>query len=278
METRRFGSTGLDVAVIGQGTWQVRDHGRAQFALEKGIQAGMTHIDTAELYTGSEETLAPVIAGRRKEVFLVSKVLPAHASYDGTLAACDASLERLGTDYLDVYLLHWWQQRAAPAECMRAMGDLIDAGKIRHAGVSNFSVPMMEQAMECLSPRELACNQVLYHLWARDIEVDVLPFCQSKGIALVGYTPFGPGGIPLPSEPEGKVLAEVAGRNNRTPRQTALRFLTRDSQMFTIPKAEQIDHVLENSGGAGWVLPGEDIQALEEAFPVPEEVDGVPTL
>lgn len=278
VEARVFGKTGVKVPVIGQGTWQIRDPESAQRALRRGIELGMTHIDTAELYTGSEETLAPVIEGRRDDLFLVSKVLPSHADYDGTIAACEKSLKRLQTDHLDVYLLHWWHERRAPAECMRAMGDLIDQGKIRHAGVSNFSVPMMEQAMEALSPREIACNQVLYHLWARDVEVDVLPFCQRHDIALVAYTPFGPGPFPQPDTREGRILAEVAGRNRRTPRQTALRFLTRDDQMFTIPKAERIEHVEENAGGSGWLLPGDDVRMLEEAFPVPEEVEGVPTL
>src|SRR2546425_9595484 len=138
MLEREFGSTGVKVPVIGQGTWQMRRNGLE--ALRAGIELGMTHIDTAEMYTGSEEVVAEAIRGIRKNIFLVSKVLPSNASYKGTLRACDASLKRLKTDYLDVYLLHWWSDSHPITETMRAMEELAAAGKILHIGVSNLDV------------------------------------------------------------------------------------------------------------------------------------------
>lgn len=276
MESRTFGPTGVTVPVIGQGTWKIRDPASAQEAIARGHDLGMTHIDTAELYTGSEEVLRPVLEDRRDEVFLVSKVLPSHASYEGTLASCRASLDRLGTDHLDVYLLHWWHERRAPEECMRAMGTLIDEGRIRWAGVSNFSVQMMEQAMEALSPHEMACNQVMYHLWERSIEADLVPYCRDKGIAVVGYTPFGPR-FPRPDEPEGRLLQEIGDKHGKTPRQVALRFLTREEPLFAIPKAEQVAHVEENAGGAGWRLDDEDLERIDLAFALPEGPRSLPT-
>ena len=267
MQRRPFGPTGVHVPVIGQGTWQVRDFRAGAEALRVGLELGMTHIDTAELYRGSEEMIAPVIAGRREEVFLVSKVLPRHASYEGTLAACEASLRRLGTDHLDVYLLHWNGGAHPVSETMRAMGELIDRGLIRHAGVSNFDVEELEEAKSALGRHRLACNQVLYHLEDRGIESDVLPWCRKNRVAVVGYSPFGStGGFPGAATKEGKVLHDVARELGRSTRQVALAFLTRDPAVFAIPKAEKVEHVRDNAGGA-FALPEDALRRLDEAFP-----------
>lgn len=264
---RPFGSTGVQVPVIGQGTWQLRDHAAAAKTLREGLDLGLTHIDTAELYRGSEATLAPVIAGRRNDLFLVSKVLPRNASYEGTLRACEASLERLGTDHLDVYLLHWHDGTHPIAETMRAMGELIDRGSIRFAGVSNFDVEELEEAKSALGKHRLACDQVLYHLQERGIESDVLPWCKRNGVALVGYSPFGSTrGFPSPTSSGGKVLEEIGRALGKTPRQVALAFLTREAPLFTIPKAEKVEHVRDNAGGA-FALPREAMEKIEEAFP-----------
>lgn len=268
MIRRPFGPTGVEVPIIGQGTWQLRDKGAAADALRVGIDLGMTHVDTAELYTGSEATIAPVIAGRRGDVFLVSKVLPHHASYEGTLRACEASLERLGTDHLDVYLQHWTDGSFPISETMRAMGELIDRGSVRWAGVSNFDVDELEGAKAALGRHRLACNQVLYHLQERGIESDVLPWCKRNGVALVGYSPFGStNGFPSPTSKGGRVLASVARRLGKTPRQVALAFLTREAPLFTIPKAEKVEHVRENADGA-FALPKDAIEELDAAFPM----------
>lgn len=254
--------------VIGQGTWQIRDARAAGEALRVGLDLGMTHIDTAELYRGSEQVIAPVIAATRDQVFLVSKVLPHHASHAGTIKACEASLARLGTDRLDVYLQHWTDGSFPVSETMRAMGELIDRGLIRWAGVSNFDVEELEEAKSALGKHRLACNQVLYHLGARGVESDVLPWCRRNGVALVGYSPFGStNGFPSPTSKGGKVLGGIAARVGKTPRQVALAFLTRDPVCFTIPKAEKVEHVKENAGG-DFSLPKDAIEELEGAFPM----------
>lgn len=269
MLTRPFGWTGVEVPVIGQGTWQLRDKRRAAEALRVGLDLGMTHVDTAELYTGSEQVVREALAGRgRGEVFLVSKVLPRHASHKGTLEACARSLERLGTDHLDAYLLHWNSGERPIAETMRALAELADAGKTRFVGVSNFDVDELEEAKAALGKHRLACNQVLYHLEERGIESDILPWCKRNGVAVVGYSPFGSThGFPSPRSEGGKVLAAVAERLGKTPRQVALAFLTRDPSVFAIPKAEDPQHVRDNAGGA-FELPRDAVEELDRAFPM----------
>lgn len=268
MRKRPFGHTGVQVPVIGQGTWQLRDKKAAADALRVGLDLGMTHVDTAELYTGSEQAIAPVIRDRRDEVFLVSKVLPRNATYKGTLEACRRSLERLGTDRLDVYLLHWRTDEHPLEDCMRALGELVDQGLTRFVGVSNFDVPDLEMAKSHLGRHRLAENQVLYHLGARGIEADVVPWCKRNGVAVVGYSPFGStGGFPSPRTPGGKVLEDVARRLGKTPRQVALAFLTRDPGVFAIPKAEKAEHVRDNAGG-DLDLPTDAVAEIDAAFPM----------
>lgn len=273
VERRPFGGTGQLVSTIGQGTWQLRDARRAAQALRLGLELGMTHLDTAELYRGSEEVLREAVRGfPRQELWLVSKVLPRNASYEGTLRACDASLRRLGTPTLDAYLLHWWEPSVRVEDTMRAMGELIDAGKVRFAGVSNLGIEELEVAQDALGERHrVVCDQVLYHLGERGVEHELLPYCAQRGIAVVAYSPYGAGagGFPRPGSPGYRVLAEVGKAHGKTPRQVALRFLTRHASVFTIPKSEEPEHVRENAGGAGWGLRDEDVQALEAAFPLP---------
>jgi diketogulonate reductase-like aldo/keto reductase len=195
--TRSFGPPGargpVEVPVIGQGTWKMGSLGaRADEvrALRRGMELGLLHIDTAEMYGNglAEEAIAQAIAQAgipRDRLFLVSKVLPQHATYQGTIAACEASLRRLGTDYLDVYLLHWRGRHPLP-ETLRALEDLVDAGKIRALGVSNFDVDDLEEARRHLTRHPIACNQVLYHLEERHVELALLPYCAGHEIALVG--------------------------------------------------------------------------------------------
>jgi diketogulonate reductase-like aldo/keto reductase len=243
---------------------------RAVETLRAGLDLGMTHIDTAEMYGNgrSEELVGEAIAGRREEVFLVSKVLPSNASYQGTLRACERSLRRLNTDYLDLYLLHW-RGHYRLSETMRAMEELVHAGKVRFIGVSNFDTPDVREAQAALSGVRLACNQVLYHLGDRGIERKLIPYCQSQGIAVVGYSPFGHGDFPAPQSREGKALAEAGRRLGKTPRQVALNFLTRLDGVFTIPKASRPEHMRENAGGAGWTLSPEEQEIVDRAMPAP---------
>ena len=275
MEKKTFGWTGVEVPVIGQGTWMIEGppagERRAVEALRVGLDVGLTHVDTAEMYGGgrAEELVGKAIRGRRGEVFLVSKVLPSNAGFDGTLKACERSLKRLGTDVLDLYLLHW-KSRHPIAETMRAMERLIDGGQVRYCGVSNFDVKQVKQAQAALRNHRLASNQVLYHLRERGIERKLIPYCAEQGIAVVAYTPFGRERYPAPDSAGGKALAKVAKRNGRTPRQVILNFVTRFPNVFTIPKAARVEHTRENAGGAGWSLPAEDVAAIDRAFPAPE--------
>jgi diketogulonate reductase-like aldo/keto reductase len=274
MHKRNFGWTGVKVAVIGMGTWMIEGpqevESRAIAALRTGLDLGLTHIDTAEMYGNGrvEELVAEAINDRREEVFLASKVLPSNASYKGTLRACKQSLKQLNTDWLDLYLLHWPGSYPV-GETMRAMEKLVDDGSIRFIGVSNFDVDQLDAAENALSKHRLACNQVLYHLGYRGIERHILPYCAKRGIAVVGYSPFGHGSFPPPESNGGRLLAEIGKRHGRTPRQVALNFLTRHPTIFTIPKASRPEYVQENSGGAGWELTADDLIAIDRAFPAP---------
>jgi len=281
MQSRPFGPTGIDVAVIGQGTWQLRDPKAAAAALQLGLDLGMTHIDTAELYRGSEEVVAQVLPGRRPHVFLVSKVLPSNASYRGTLAACDASLGRLGTDHLDVYLLHWTNGQHPVEDTFRAMGELADDGKVRFVGVSNHEVHEVEAAQAALGRKHrIVCNQVYYDLEHRHLETVLLPYARRHSMAVVGYSPFGSGRgtLPGPRTPGGRVLAQVAQRHGATLHQVVLNFLARDPNVFLIPKAEQEEHVRANAQALGFALAKDEVAAIDAAFPVPARAAQLPTL
>ncbi|MEO8593144.1 MAG: aldo/keto reductase [Candidatus Solibacter sp.] len=272
--TRAFGWTGAQVPIVGQGTWEIEGAAdaerRAIEALRAGLDLGMTHVDTAEMYGSgrAEELTGKAIAGRRDEVFLASKVLPGNASFDGTLRSCEQSLRRLGTDHLDLYLLHWEGSHPI-GETMRAMEKLIDDGFIRFAGVSNFDTAPLRQAQVAMRHHKLACNQVLYHVAERGIERRLIPYCQSEGIAVVAYTPFGQGKFPRPDSKGGKVLADIAARHGKTVRQVILNFLTRLEGVFTIPKASRAEHTKENAGAMEWNLMAEDMAAIDAAFPAP---------
>jgi diketogulonate reductase-like aldo/keto reductase len=271
MRYRDFGPTGRQVAVIGQGTWNLErgSRGEAVEALRQGLDAGMTHIDTAEMYGGGrvEEMVGEAIAGRRDEVFLVSKVLPQNASRRGVVQACERSLAHLRTDRLDVYLLHW-PSRYPLEDTFAAFEDLAQAGKIDAWGVSNFDVEDLERAVGIAGPRKIACNQVLYHLEERAIEHAVLPFCERHGIAVVAYSPFGSGRFPSPRSRGGQVLAEIAEARGATPHQIALAFLTRRSSLFAIPKASQSRHALDNAAAGDLELTADEIVRLDDAFPI----------
>ncbi|HJU85367.1 MAG TPA: aldo/keto reductase [Nitrososphaeraceae archaeon] len=276
MLKRKFGWTDVEVSLIGQGTWMIEgDLGTDRLSVEAlrlGLDFGLTHIDTAEMYGNghAEELVAKAITGRREEVFLVSKVLPSNASYEGTLRACKRSLKRLKTDWLDLYLLHWPSSSIPIGETMRAMEKLVAEGLVRFIGVSNFDVEELKEAENSLRNERITCNQVLYHLGYRGIERRLLPYCAEHGIAVVGYSPFGHGNFPSPQSAGGRVLAEIAKRHNRTPRQVALNFLTRHRCIFTIPKTRSAERARENSGGVGWELTEEDISAINQVFPVPD--------
>jgi diketogulonate reductase-like aldo/keto reductase len=281
MRTAPLGWTGVQVPVIGQGTWNLERDDRAQAiaALRAGLDAGMTHIDTAEMYgSGSvEELVAEAIEGRRDDVFLASKVLPRNASFKGVLRACEASLKRLRTDRLDLYLLHWPGDQ--PLEgTIAAFEQLTRDGKIRFFGVSNFDAEELEETVAIAGTDRIVCNQVLYHLRERTIEHAVVPACRQHDVAVVGYSPFGSGNFPAADSPGGRVLAEIAQAHGATPRQVALAFLVREPGTFVIPKAAQPAHAVEDAGAGDLVLIADDVQRLERAFPRGRARRGVATL
>jgi diketogulonate reductase-like aldo/keto reductase len=265
MEQRPFGKSPARVPIIGQGTWWLERADRAQAiaALRRGLDLGMTHIDTAEMYGSGtvEEIVGEAIAGRRDEVFLVSKVLPQNASRQGTIKACEHSLRRLRTDRLDCYLLHWPGSHPL-ADTIIAFEQLARDGKVRSWGVSNFDEEEMEEAVRLAGAGRVACNQVLYHLGERAIEHYVLPACERHGAAMVGYSPFGSGHFRTH-----RVLNEIARERGATPRQLTLAFLTRHPLMFAIPKAARIPHVEENAAAGTLKLTTEEIGRIDAALP-----------
>ena len=269
MELRRFGRTNGRVAAIGQGTWYIDrgDRAAAVAALRLGLDLGMNHIDTAELYGAAENIVGEAIAGRRDEVFLVSKVLPQNASRRGTIAACHRSLARLGTEWLDCYLLHWRGDYPLE-ETFEAFEELQGEGKIRSWGVSNFDVADLAEAWRIAGDHGLVCNQVLYHLKERAIEHAVLPWCEEHGVAVVGYAPFGHGDFPDSQTAQGRLLQAIADAHGATPRQVALRFLVRRPSLFTIPKAARPQHARENAGAGDLHLTRAELELIDRAFPL----------
>ena len=268
MKHKKFGTTGHDVSIVGQGTWYLDrgDRKQAVAALRRGIDLGMTHIDTAEMYGDAELVIAEAIAGRRDETYLVSKVLPSNASRRGTITACERSLSRLKTDRLDCYLLHW--RGSYPlAETVGAFEQLVSAGKIRSWGVSNFDADDLDELLDVAGRGKIACNQVLYHLQERAIEHGVIPWCAKHGVAVVAYSPFGHNDFPKANSKGGEVLQMIAKRHGATARQVALAFLARETNVFTIPKASSAEHAAENAAAGDLALSGDDSAALDKAFP-----------
>jgi diketogulonate reductase-like aldo/keto reductase len=281
MQQRSWDSTRHQIPVIGQGTWNLEEASRraAVATLRRGLDLGMTHIDTAEMYGAgeAERMVGEAIAGRRDEVFLVSKVLPQNASRAGTRTACERSLTRLGTDRLDCYLLHW-RGRYALEETVAGFEDLLRTGLIHSWGVSNFDVDDLEELQGLAGGTACACNQVLYNLEERAIEHGVLPWCERHRITVTAYSPFGHGRFPSPQSTRGRVLADVAAAHAATPRQVALAFLTRRPSVVAIPKASTIAHTEENAAAGDLQLTESEIHSIDAAFPLGSRPQVLPTL
>ena len=279
MRTQKFGTDGPDVSVIGQGTWYLDrgDRKSAVAALQRGIDLGMTHIDTAEMYGDAELVIADAIAGKRDGLFLVSKVLPSNASRRGTITACERSLKRLKTDRLDCYLLHW--RGSYPLQdTVAAFDELIAAGKIRSWGVSNFDADDLNELLAVAGKGKIACNQVLYHLQERAIEHAVIPWCEKHGTAVVAYSPFGHNDFPSSRSKAGELLQTIADAHKATARQVALGFLTRSPSVFAIPKASSAEHAADNAAAGKLKLSESEIAALDNAFPRGPKPRGLPML
>ena len=257
------------VPALGQGTWYLgEDPKRRKKELESlrlGLDLGMTLIDTAEMYAegAAEGLVGEAITGRRDEVFLVSKVLPMNATRRGTVAACEASLRRLRTDRLDLYLLHW-RGDIALEETLAGFAALVRAGKIRYWGVSNFDAPDMKQLVRTKGGPAVATDQVLYNLVRRGIEFDLLPWCRRRKIPIMAYSPIEQGRMLHRAE-----LRRIAARRGATPAQVALAWLLRQEGIVAIPKAGTPEHVRENRAALDLVLENEDLAELDRAFPPP---------
>jgi diketogulonate reductase-like aldo/keto reductase len=263
--------SGESVPALGQGTWGMgedrREHANEVAALRLGLDLGMNLIDTAEMYGdgGAEKVVAAAIAGRRDEVFLVSKVLPEHATRRGTIAACERSLKRLETDRIDLYLLHWRVGDVDLAEVVEAFTTLTGAGKIRHWGVSNFDVDDMEELGELANGAAVAANQVMYNLNRRGIEHDLVPWCRRRRIPIMAYSPLDQGKLARSRE-----LGRFAQRLGTGPSRLALAWLVRQKGIIAIPKSASPDHVRENFAALEVQLGNHDLAELDRAFPPPK--------
>lgn len=264
-----MGKGGPAVPLIGQGTWKLDNapRDRAIEALRRGLDLGMTHIDTAEAYGDGavEETVAEAIGDRRDQVYLVSKVWPTNATRQGTIASCEASLRRLGTDRLDLYLLHHPSTHPLD-ETLAAFEQLVEQGKILRWGVSNFHAPQLREVIKKAGPGKVACNQMQYHLLERYVESEIQPLCEAHGVSLVAYSPFGDGNFPRPSSDEGRVLVEIGEAHGISAHAVALAFLARRDGVLTIPRATTLAHLDENVRG-DVQLTEEQCARIDQAFP-----------
>ena len=268
--------TGERVAALGQGTWRMgEERSRAAeeaAALRLGLDLGLTLIDTAEMYGegGAETIVAEAIAGRRDDVFLVSKVYPHNATRAGVRAACERSLQRLKTDRIDLYLLHW--PGAVPLEeTVAGFADLQEAGKIRHFGVSNFDTRLMEQLWGVQGGAACAANQVLYSLVRREVEWSLLPWSRGRSVPLMAYSPVGQGRLTAHA-----ALRAVAARHSATAMQVALAWLLRHDHVIVIPKATRPAHVRENAAAPALHLTPEDLATLDAGYPPPTRPVSLP--
>lgn len=277
MEVKTLGTTGVQIPVLGLGTWGMggltnSNSGNDEFdiqAIRLGLELGMRFVDTAEMYGRghSEEVVAEAIKDQRESIFLATKISGGHLAYDDVIRSCDASLKRLQTRYLDLYQIHWPNTRIPLSETMKAMERLVNEGKVRHIGVSNFSVRQLNEAQEALSKTRVVSNQVEYSLTDRSIERDLLPFSEKEKITIIAYSPLARGQIS--SQVHGdrwKVLDQIAKITHKTRSQVALNWLLLKPTVVAIPKASNLDHVRENAGSVGWSLSEEQEERLNEAF------------
>jgi diketogulonate reductase-like aldo/keto reductase len=280
LERKSLGKTGESVAAIGLGTWNMggrespdyRDDERLIEAIRYAVELGMNHIDTAEMYAAghAEELVGEAVKQfSRDEVFIATKVWPSNLRYEDVIRSCRRSLERLQLKYVDLYMVHWPNPRIPLQETMKAMEKLVKDGLVRYIGVSNFDVELLEEAMNALKREEIVANQVEYSLEAREVERELIPFCERNGITVTAYTPLGKGRIPAEAAsntPRGKILAEMAQRYGKTPVQIALNWVIWRPNVITIPKAARKEHLEENAAAAGWRPTEEDYKRLSAAY------------
>ncbi|HAW49670.1 TPA: aldo/keto reductase [bacterium] len=272
MDLKRLGKTNIEVPCIGMGTWEMCGGLSPDYtydkeairALRRGIELGMYLIDTAEMYGAghAEEVVGEAIKPfRREEVFIVSKVLPENLHYKDLIRAAEKSIKRLKTDYMDLYLIHAPNPQIPLRETMEAMEKLVELNLIRFIGISNFDVIQTKEAMSYLSKNDIVVNQVMYSLLVRDIERDLLPFCNEQKITIMAHTPIAKGELA-----KNEFLKEIGKEYNKTAIQVALTWLIAKENVIAIPKAIRLDHLEENAGAIEWRLSKEDIERISSYF------------
>ena len=277
METKAFGPTGRAVTEMGMGTyydtpwmftsmlgWHRGSNTRVE-GLRAGLAGGINLIDTAESYRSEPIVRAAVSGMKREDLFIATKVTPTHLRYGSVKKALERSLRRLGTPYVDLYQIHFPNPVIPLEGTMRAMEELLDEGKTRAIGVSNFSLGQMKKANALLRKARLASTQMEYSLADRSIEKEIIPYCRQEGISVLAYRPLGHGRLASGE----RALGSVSAKHSRTPAQVALRWLCEQPGVFPIPRASNPIHVAEDLGASGWRLDEEDLRALDEAFPPP---------
>ena len=268
MEYRELGRTGVMIPEVGLGTWKYRG---GPEPLRRGIELGANLIDTAEMYR-TEDAVGVAIRGIRDRVFVATKVLGSNLRFDQVVRAAENSLRQLDNDIIDLYQIHWPNRSVPIAETMRAMEELVDRGMVRYIGVSNFSVAEMQEAQAAMPKYPIVCNQVLYNLKRRGIERDLIPYCEERGITVMAYTPLADGSLAVrPRLRAGRnweTLEAVARETGRTPAQVALNWCLSHSPVVVIPKTNSVARTEENCGASGWRLTADQVQRLEEAFPL----------
>ena len=277
MEVKELGKSGHKIPMLGLGTWGIggsfspstSGDDESVRALQRGLELGMRFIDTAEVYGHghSEEIVAKAVKSQRNNVFIASKVSREHLHYDDVTRACESSLKRLETNYIDLYQIHWPNDNIPIAETIKAMEHLVAEGKIHHIGISNFSVQQTIEAQNALSKCTLAANQVEYSLLARSIEADLLPYAEKEHVTIIAYTPVAKGQIAKGGRGERwRVLDEISSKYHRTRTQVALNWLLAKKSVVAIPKAASLKHVEENADAVGWQMSRKEHDQLNEVF------------
>ena len=266
MELKELGTTGAMISEIGLGTWRYK--GNAE-TLRAGIELGAALIDTAEGYY-TEDVVGEAIKGIRDKVFIATKVSGRHLAYDDVLQSAEESLYKLGTDYIDLYQIHWPNPSYPIRATMRAMGELADKGLVRFIGVSNFDIDEMEEAQSFLNNYPIVSNQVCYNLNDRSIERDLLPYCEERDITIFAYTPLDDGNLAKKERfiksNRMKTLDEISQENGKTTGQVALNWCTSKKNVIAIPKSNSLERTVENCGASGWRLLPEQISRLNDSF------------
>lgn len=262
MEFKELGTTGERVPEIGLGTWLYTG---GEQTIRRAVDLGANLIDTAESY-GTEDDVGNAIIKFRSEVFLATKVSPEHFRYDEVIKAADDSLRRLQTDYIDLYQLHWPNSNIPIGETMSAMEKLVEQGKVRHIGVSNFSVAQLQEAESTLSRNGIVSNQVLYSLVDREIEGDLIPYCQERHVTIIAYSPLAQGFSNITSRDKNGVLRRIARETVHTEAQVALRWVVSHDAVVAIPKTSTVVHMEENCGASDWRLSRQSLDRLNHTF------------